>query len=66
MELQLEDPASAISDRALASKTLRGAGPSQKERAQVLFNCGGIYDSKWMEVVLKAAYSKVHDTEKRS
>ena len=66
MELQLEDPTSAISDRALASKMLRGAGLSQRERAQVLFNCGGVYDSKRMEVVLKAAYSKVHDSEKRS
>eukprot|EP00959_Pyramimonas_sp_CCMP1952_P113392 2369752-Pyramimonas_sp.AAC.1 len=67
MELQLEDPTSAISDRALASKMLRGAGLSQKEREQVLFNCGGIYDSKRMEVALKVLRGRsgqhVHEVE---
>ena len=66
MELQIEDPASSISDVALASKMLRGSGLSQRERSQVLFNCGGVYDSRRMEVVLKTAHGKLHETEKRS
>ena len=65
MELQLQDPASAISDTALASKMLRGAGLSQRERNQTMFNCGGIYDSKRMETVLKVAHSKIHELEKK-
>ena len=65
MELQLQDSASAISDTALASKMLRGAGLSHKERSQTMFNCGGLYDSKRMETVLKVAHSKLHEQEKK-
>merc|ERR1711965_746951 len=65
MELQLQDPASAISDTALASKMLRGAGLTQRESSQTMFNCGGIYDSKRMEMVLKVAHSKIHELERK-
>ena len=66
MEVQLQDPKTSISDDGLASKMLRGSGLSQKVKAQVFFNCGGVYDSKRMETVMKATYGKLHDSERRS
>ena len=53
MEVQIQDPNTVISDRSLASKMLRGSGLSQTQRAQVLWNSGGVYDSERMETVLK-------------
>ena len=32
----------------------------------MFFNCGGVYDSKRMETVMKATYGKLHDSERRS
>ena len=66
MELQIQDPDSNISDRSLASKMLRGSGLVRVARAQVLWNCGGLYDSNRMETVLKVTYSDIQKTERRT
>ena len=49
----------------MASKMLRGAGLSHKDKTQVLFNCGGIYDPARMETVLCTMHAHVADSEQR-
>ena len=66
MELIAQDPDSAVSDKSLASKMLRGSGLTRKERAQVLFNCGGTLDSGRVETVLKVTYSDMQLAERKT
>ena len=48
LEVQEQDD-SVISDAALASKMLRGAGLPHASRAQVLYNAGGKYEAeRWL------------------
>ena len=44
MEFEEQDKSGKISDEAMCSKILRGSGLTQVQRAQVFFNCGGVYD----------------------
>ena len=66
LELQAQDPESTISDKALSSKMLRGSGLVKGSRSQVLWNCGGLYDSERIEIVLKITYSDIQITERRT
>ena len=66
MEVQTQDPSTTISDRSLASKMLRGSGLPRQARAQVLLNCGGLYDSQRMETVLKVSHGKIQLSERRT
>ena len=59
------DSGSKISDQALASKMLRGSGLPQEKKAQVLINCGGIYDPSRLETVLRVTFPKIGDHERR-
>jgi hypothetical protein len=43
-ELEAQDTQVVISRRYYASKLMRGSGLNSKERAQVLWNAGGVYD----------------------
>ena len=56
LEVEAQDRNILISDKQLASKMLRGAVLPQKKRAQVLFNCGGLYDPLRMETVLRVSF----------
>ena len=59
LELRTQDPETVISDKQLASKMLRGSGISQKEQAQVLFNCGGQRDADKTETVLNVTFPRL-------
>ena len=66
LEVQVQDGTTVISDRTLASKMLRGSGLPRQQRSQVLFNCGGLYESTRMETVLKATYGTIQHSERRT
>ncbi len=53
-----QDQTSAISDKQLASKMLRGAGVLRDNMAQVLLNCGGVCDPLRMETGLASDLSE--------
>ena len=65
LEMESMDSASKISDQALASKMLRGAGLSHEKRAQALINCGGVYDPTRLETVLRVTFPKIGDQERK-
>jgi hypothetical protein len=66
LELEAQDQYVVASDKHLASKMLRGAGlPHDDEKAQVLFNCGGIYDPLRMETVLRLSFPMTGDSERK-
>ena len=65
LEMESMDSGSIISDQALASKMLRGAGLTLDKRAQALIKCGGIYDPERLETVLRVTHPKIADQEKR-
>ena len=64
-EVEANDPEVNISSRQIAEKMLRGSGLSREKRAQALFNCGGKYDPKRLEVVLRVTHSEIHLREQR-
>ena len=65
LELQAKDPESTLSDKALASKMLRGSGLTKEAQAQVLWNCCGTYDSQRIETALRVTYKGVQDNVRR-
>jgi len=65
LELEAQDSNLIVSEQQLASKMLRGANLPQEKRAQVLFNCGGVYDPKRMETVLRVTYPRIAEQERR-
>ena len=64
--MKAQDPNSTISDEALAVKMLRGSGLVKKEKAQVLFNAGGLMESEKIETVLKITHGDIQIAERRS
>jgi len=65
-EMKAQDPGTTISDEALAVKMLRGSGLVKKEKAQVLFNAGGLMESDKIETVLKITHGDIQIAERRS
>ena len=65
LELEAQDPNIVISEKQHASKMMRGAMLPHDKKAQVLFNCGGVYDPLRMETVLRATFPKIGDTERK-
>ena len=65
LEVLTQDPEKVISSKELASKMLRGSGLPPKERAQVLFNCGGVRDPERIETVLLVTYPRIADNERK-
>ena len=65
LDVEAQDSTLVISDRQLASKMLRGAGLPHEKRAQVLFNCGGIYEPLRMETVLRVSFPRIGDFERK-
>ena len=66
LELETQDTSVVITSKMLASKMLRGAGLIAEKRAQVLFNCGGVYDPDRLETVLRVSFPRVHEQERRA
>ena len=44
---------------------MRGSGLSSKERAQCLWNAGGVYDPEGHINVLRTTYSSIEDDDRR-
>ena len=65
LDVEAQDITLVISDKQLASKMLRGAGLPQDKKAQVLFNCGGIYEPLRMETVLRVSFPRIGDFERK-
>ena len=65
LDMESVDSDSRISDQALASKMLSGAGLTLEKRAQALINCGMIYDPESLEKVLRVTHPKIADQEKK-
>ena len=65
LAVEAEDRTTTISHSALAAKMLRGSGPGQKGKSQLLYNSGGKYDSERIESCLRNMYGRQHLHEKR-
>ena len=65
LEVEAQDSTLVISDKQLASKMLRGAGLPYDKRAQVLFNCGGVYEPQRMETVLRVSFPRIGESERK-
>lgn len=64
LEVQEQDD-SVISDAALASKMLRGAGLPYASRAQVLYNASGKYVAERIESCLRNMFGRYHESERK-
>ena len=65
LELEAQDDKVIISKRYYASKLMRGSGLSSKERAQCLWNAGGIYEPEGLISVLRTTYATIEDDDRR-
>ena len=62
---EAQDGTLVISDKQLACKMLRGAGLPYDKKAQVLFNCGGVYEPQRMETVLRVSFPRIGESERK-
>ena len=59
------DPETRISDRAWGQKLLNRCSLTRRERLDVFFSAGGVYDPRMIEVALRHRCAKVHEDERR-
>ena len=59
------DPETRISDRAWGQKLLNRCSLTRRERLDVFFSAGGVYDPRTIEVALRHRCAKVHEDERR-
>ena len=64
-EMDAQDLDINVSQRQLASKMLRESGLPQEKNAQVLYNCGGLYDPQRTETVLRATFPRLGDVQRK-
>eukprot|EP00913_Durusdinium_trenchii_P010664 g10004.t1 len=60
------DPDTRLSDRAWAQKLLQKASLSRKERHDVYYSAGAVFDPVAIEKALRVRCGKIHEDEKRS
>ena len=60
-----EDPDTRFSDRAWAQRLLVRASLSKRERLDVFFSAGGIYESRAIERALRHRCQRLHEEERR-
>lgn len=59
------DPETRISDRAWGQKLLNRCSLTRRERLDVFFSAGGVYDPRTIEVAHRHRCAKVHEDERR-
>ena len=60
-----EDPGTVFSDRAWAQRLLVRASLTKRERLDVFFSAGGVYEPKAIERALRHRCQRVHEEERR-
>ena len=64
-QYQRVDPETQISDRAWAQRLLNRCSLSRRERLDVFFSAGGVYEPKSVERALRHRCSNTHEDERR-
>ena len=64
-EYAREDPETVLSSRAWAQRLLMRAALSKRERLDVFYSAGGVYEPRSIEAALRHRCQKVHEEERR-